>query len=375
MFGQLPKLFDRTFFIGFFLPASLMFTGIVGTLSAFNYMNDDVWKRIVQKSTFGAAVSVVIIWLISILLMAVNRPFIRLLEGYGHGNPFNILLPSRKREFERDIYPLFDKFDRIIKARRSGGIEPAPGDDLGSKLWRAANSYPEIVENVLPTKLGNVMRAYERYSDVVYGMEAIVLWPRILMVIPEDARTRVREGEALFQFALNALIGGFISFSLYVTMVGVTIHYGNSIEILNALHWPFIPALSALLGWFGWWQLPGAALERGDQIKAVFDLYRGPLAQALGLTIPPTHEAERSMWQLVSRRMSWRIPEDALAGRPLPDGGRAPPTSLDEFRKKDTQLSDQNAKQRVQAQTSEFAENKDCGKGSEEKSTAVGVQT
>jgi hypothetical protein len=376
MFGQIPKLFDRTFFIGFFLPASLMFAGILGTLNAFGYINKDVWNSGVQKSTFGVAVSIVIIWLLSIMLMAINRPVIRLLEGYGgHRNPFNILLPNRKREFERNIKSTIEKFEQIIKARRSGGIEPAPGYDFSSKLFRAATLYPEKVDNVLPTKLGNVMRAYERYAAVVYGMEAIVLWPRILMVIPEEARTRVREGEALFQFALNALIVGIISFVFYTAMMGVSLHNGNSTDLLNALKWLVIPVLSALLGWFGWSQLPGAALERGDQIKAVFDLYRAPLAQALGLTIPPTHEAERNMWQLVSRRMQWRVSTDALpgSGGTRPDGSRAPPISLDEFRKKDnTKLSDQNARQREQGSRES---KEDCGKGAEEKHTTVGVQT
>ncbi len=290
MFGQLPKLFDRSFFIGFFLPSSLLVAGIVATLCAFDYVYSDFRQLIAEKSTFGAAFSIVIIWFFSILLMALNRPFIRLLEGYGRGNPFNIFLRSRKKEFQKHIYPLLDKMKKIIEARQSGGIltEPDQEDDFRSKLWKAVNSYPEIVDNVLPTKLGNVMRAYERYSDVVYGIEAIVLWPRLFMVIPEDARNRIREGEALFQFALNALIGGSVSFVFYIVMVLVSVRSGNSTNLFSALHhWPFIPVLSALLGWFGWWQLPDAASERGEQIKAVFDLYRGALAQGLGLRTPP----------------------------------------------------------------------------------------
>jgi len=267
MFGQLPKFFDRSFFIGFFLPAALMFAGLVGTLWSFDYISSDTRKLIAEKSTFGVALSIVIVWFISILLMALNRPFIRLLEGYGRGNPFKIFLSRRKKEFETRIAPLFTRLDEIIRARRSGGIEPDQEDDFGSKLWKAVNDYPEIIDNVLATRLGNVMRSYERYSDVVYGMEAIVLWPRLFMVIPEEARNRVREGEALFQFALNALIAGFVSLALYVIMVVITLHSDNYNGLLNALRWPFIPVISVLLGWFGWWQLPDAARERGEQSR------------------------------------------------------------------------------------------------------------
>ena len=340
MFGQLPKLFDRSFFIGFFLPASLIFLGVVGTLSAFDYItySAEVKHYLADKSTTGAALSVVIIWFISILLMALNRPLIRLLEGYGRGNPFSIFLSRRKQEFKYRISPLFTKSDKIIHAQRSGGPEPDQEDDFQQNLYTAVNSYPESIENVLSTRLGNVMRAYERYSDVVYGMEAIVLWPRLFMVIPEEARNRVREGEALFQFSLNTLIVGFLNLALYIVLVAVSLHSSNATGLSDILRWPFIPVISALAAWFGWWQLPNAAGQRGEQVKSIFDLYRGMLAEALGLEFPPTHKAERDMWELVSRRMTFRLSEDVK--------------SLDEFRKKDyAKRSDQRAKAREQAQT------------------------
>jgi hypothetical protein len=49
------------------------------------------------------------------------------------------------------------------------------------------------------------MRAHERYSDVVYEIEAIALWPRLFMIIPEAARERIRESEGLFHFSINML--------------------------------------------------------------------------------------------------------------------------------------------------------------------------
>jgi len=213
-------------------------------------------------------------------------------------------------------------------------VGPDAEDDFLDKVWRAVNSYPDIIGNVLPTKLGNVMRAYERYSDVVYGMEAIALWPRIFMVIPEEARTLFREGEALFQFDLNALVAGSVSFVVYFTIVAVAVQSGNPDELLIALRWSLIPVISALLAWFGWWQLPVAAGQRGEQVKAVFDLYRDKFAEALGLELPTAHKDEVSMWVLVSRRMTYGLSEDVK--------------SLDRYRRKDdAQRSDQKAKARA----------------------------
>ena len=81
--------------------------------------------------------------------------------------------------------------------------------------------------------------------------------------------------------------------------------------------------------WFDRWisGLPNgvdeeAAVRRGEQVKSVFDLYRGSLAESLGLQLPRTEAAEREMWELVSRRMTFRISEDVQ--------------SLDRFRKQET---------------------------------------
>ena len=179
MFGALPKFFDRTFFIGFFLPSSLLCAGIVSVSLAFGYVHSDVKSFLAEKNIFGIALFIVIVWLVSILLMALNRPLIRLLEGYGSLNPSKIFLLRKRRHFKDRIEPLFIKLHQIVTARRSGGVEPVQEETFQMDLWRAVNSYPESIDNVLSTRLGNVMRSYERYSDVVYGMEAIKAHPAV----------------------------------------------------------------------------------------------------------------------------------------------------------------------------------------------------
>ncbi len=79
MFGGFPKLFDRSFFVGFFLPAFLLFIGVGANLFAFGYLDEEFTKLLAEKSTLGATLSLIIIWLLSILLMTFNRPIIRLL--------------------------------------------------------------------------------------------------------------------------------------------------------------------------------------------------------------------------------------------------------------------------------------------------------
>jgi len=313
MFGALPKLFDRSFFIGYFLPASLLFSGVVGNLIAFVDLGPKFWDFLVQKSTFGVAVSIVIIWLISIFLMAITRPLIRFLEGYGRHNPLSLFQDQHVRIFKGEIEPLLGTFKNVMDTRINAMPAPSSGVNRG-KLRAAVTNYPEREGLVLPTRLGNIMRAYERYSDIVYGIESIVMWPRLLMVVPEAARDRIREGESLFHFALNILFVGTITFLLFVGLSAESLYENHSLAAIQSFLWPAIcvPLISVFFGWLGWWLLPIAAMQRGEQVKSIFDLYRAPLAEALGLQLPATDAEERKMWQLVSRRMELRASDYRL---------------------------------------------------------------
>jgi hypothetical protein len=325
MFAGLPKLFDRSFFIGYFLPAFLLVGGIAANLFAFGRINEKVLKDIGNKDTLAAVVALVLVWLLSILLMTFSRAIIRLLEGYGDANPFRLLWPQEKERFRAKAQPQFAKVDNVLGARRRG----LPERDEFEKLdvWRAALEFPERMDLVLPTRLGNVMRAYERYSAVVYGIEAIVMWPRLMMVIPAEARESLRDAEALFYFSINMLLVGAITI---LTTVAMTIDALTRLEATNGadiLAWPVFAILAASLFfiWFSWIRLPDAARARGDQVKSMFDLYRKPLAKALGFDLPETEAEERNMWELISRRMLLRVWDDRLPGYRK---------SLDDFRSK-----------------------------------------
>jgi hypothetical protein len=330
MFGGLPKLFDRSFLIGFFLPAFLLFASGGANLVAFCHIDVEFSDLLAKADPLKATMFIVIIWLLSILLMAFNRPIIRLLEGYGGSNPFRILLPLQQENFKTKAEPHLRKLKNVLDARRKGLPESDEFSELS--VWQAVNNYPEELKLVLPTRLGNVMRAYERYSDVVYGIEAIVVWPRLIMIIPEQARERIRDAEALFHFAINMLFMG--TFTLFTSgaMIINSLYQGGVSGLADKKLWLIILVLvlGAFFASFSWWVLlPDAARQRGEQVKSTFDLYRSTLAEALGFQLPATESEERRMWRLVSRRMLLRVSGDRLSDYPK---------SLDDFRKKDVNV-------------------------------------
>jgi hypothetical protein len=362
MFGGFPKLFDRAFFIGYFLPAFLLGVGVGANLFAFGYIDEKFTDFLAKKSTaahaLGATISLVFIWLFSILMMTFSRPIIRLLEGYGGRlNPFHILLPWQQNEFKAKAEPHLRKLQSVLDTRRRGVPESEQFSELS--VFHAARDFPEKLELVLPTRLGNVMRAYERYSDVVYEIEAIALWPRLFMIIPEDVRERMRESEGLFHFSINMLFTSIVTLVTSGGMIISSLYHGGLVGLENRISWPIILVLvfGAFFAWFSWWRLPDAARQRGEQVKSAFDLYRAELADALGFELPATEDEERRMWRLVSRRMLLRVSDDRL---------RDYTGSLDGFRKKKVEVpSDkatsarQSGKQKEKAEKEKEKEEKD----------------
>lgn len=53
---------------------------------------------------------------------------------------------------------------------------------LAGEAKRLHDSYPHLLRDVMPTRLGNVLRRYERLAGAIYALDAVVAMPRVLQV-------------------------------------------------------------------------------------------------------------------------------------------------------------------------------------------------
>jgi hypothetical protein len=74
----------------------------------------------------------------------------------------------------------------------------------------------------LPTRFGNAIRSFEVYSRIIYGLEAIDGWPRLLAVIPADYRQAIDDAKAQVDFWVNIWMG-----SLLIWMGSLLIWMGS----------------------------------------------------------------------------------------------------------------------------------------------------
>lgn len=306
MFSDLPKLLDRNFAIGFFLPGTLLTLGCFFVLALHGEVDlPDTLDDLGRLSS--AVLAIVVVWLVAISLLALNYPILRFMEGYpimrlidlyGRYHPSGKERLNRliQRRFERRIRPAFELQARIDRARANGLLEPAMHADHPRHLARAAECYPDEAQHVLPTRLGNLFRAFEVYPRVLYGLDAIPAWPRLQAVMPDHCRKALADAKAQLDFCVN------LTFSAAsMTML----HLGLGLWRFD-LPAPWLGPIGLGLAAVGYWLSLSAASQFGGYVKTAFDLYRGDLAKALGLKVPDSMEAERVMWRAVSRMIIYR---------------------------------------------------------------------
>ncbi len=203
MFSELPKLFDRNFALGYFLPSTLYLVATLYLLDRYNLISNLI-NQLQADLLVGTSVIGLISWLVAILLLGANRSIYRLLEGYGKINPLKLFLGIEKWRYKRALNEI-ENLDN--KFREYQEKDKPLSTDIRVKRNRAmqflAEKFPDGIEWLLPTPFGNVIRAFEVYPRVVYGIEAIQGWNRLLAVIPKDYQDIIDNAKAQVDFWVN----------------------------------------------------------------------------------------------------------------------------------------------------------------------------
>ena len=80
----------------------------------------------------------------------------------------------------------------------------------GRRSWQILYyDYPEDEFDVLPTRLGNILRAAEHHGHYRFGAGAIILWPRLIQVAPREFVISADEARASLEFLLVLSLGSF----------------------------------------------------------------------------------------------------------------------------------------------------------------------
>ena len=154
--------------------------------------------------------------------------------------------------------------------------------DESIRLDLELNAYPVQAEARLPTRLGNVLRAAEEYPLVRYGLEITTVWPRLWLVLPEAAREELASARQSLNEHVQIMIWSVL---FLVWIVG---------------SWWALP-IGFLAAAVGYRNALAAAGVYGELIRAVFDLHRFKLYEALRWELPARPAVELATGDAVTR--------------------------------------------------------------------------
>jgi hypothetical protein len=313
LFADLPKIFDRNFIIAFFLPAVVFVAASLWLLAGFNlvphFLSFPPGQILPGATTLG-----IISWLAGILLLVLNYTIYQFLEGYGTYNPIRLLEPVQQRRYQTN-----QRLRQTVEEEYEDGLISSEEEErLGELVERRielhrqrADYFPEQ-DRLLPTAFGNAVRAFEDYPPDMYGVDSIVVWVRLLAVIPEDYRELIDTAKAQTDFWLNLW---FLSILALIEYVAVLI-YSRDVAML------WFPLVFALVVFIASSRATNAAVQWGDYVKASFDLFLPALREKLQLPTPANIHEERKLWTNFSQVVIYHDRDQVMSRVPPADEKR-----------------------------------------------------
>lgn len=231
----------------------------------------------------------VLVWLgaCAAAVEAFQDPALRVLEGYWPwwlGSVRRVLIRRKRARLTRVTSRLRALANRYAELNA----------DEAEEYTRLDEEHARLPEQLLPTDLGNVLRAAEVHSWQRYGLAATVVWPRLWLVLPSadrDELTGSRERlNATVRFVVWCAVFVAVTLTWTVIVLSARAATGSSSGYLSPL---LASVVAASLAWWGYRRVLVAAEMFGDLVKAAFDVRHGDLIEAVGW--PPLELHERPL--------------------------------------------------------------------------------
>ena len=142
--------------------------------------------------------------------------------------------------------------------------------------------------HLMPTQLGNILRAAEERPKNQYGLDPLICWPRLWLLLPDSVKAELSEAR-------------------------MTLNTGARIWLWSLLFlvWTPLAWWASLAGFLSSylayrWMLNAATIY-GDLLESAFDLYRIELYKSLRWPLPTSPQEERKLGEQLTAYL-WKRP-------------------------------------------------------------------
>ena len=214
--------------------------------------------------------SFILVTLSSFLAQRFELTILRWLEGYWPLvlRPLHLrLLVHQAQRLERAK----EQFQRLA-VRGIDTLNPIQRQQLIALDWQLMQTPPP--QFLMPTRLGNVLRAAEQRPKIKYGLDAILCWPRLWFLLPKETQQELETARDSLNAAVRLWLWGVLSI-----IWGIWTWWAVAIGLMIAV-----------FAYYRW--ILDAAAIYAALLESAFDLYRLELYKALRWPLPATPAEE-----------------------------------------------------------------------------------
>lgn len=269
-----------------FSPAFLFWGGGLGM-----YVLHNGWQELWQwlsglelvEQVALLVIALLVLILSSLLMQRLRFNILRLLEGYW---PWLFRwLADKLADMQNWRFERWERNWNELKSREAA-LSRREALKL-VELEMRTHYFPSAPKDLLPTALGNTLKAAETTPTHKYGLDAFVCWPRLWLLLPDNTRDDLSAARQV----LNTLVELWAWGLLFLIWL-----IGSPWALLVSVLWLLIARLLLLQ----------AAMAYADLFESAFDLHRWSLYKSVGWPLPETSgEAEIAAGQRLTEFL-WR---------------------------------------------------------------------
>jgi hypothetical protein len=274
--GQITERLDARFILTLFFPSLVFWGGLTAVYASASDLEAAITGWQAQNATIQLMQIILALAWVTFFAYFLGNQLVWLtkqFEGYWQWIPvIGQRLANMRRKHYQDVLKKLESADRYETI-----------------YYRFP--FPDEPEEVMPTRLGNILKNSEQYADKRYEMDAVLLWPRLYPVLPEGFIKILDGTKASLDFLL--IISTLSGLFALVTGIYLVVSHGPWLLFLLCFAGGWLVAYLAYLSALE------AAVTYGQLIKSAFDLYKDALRQQLGYERSKSLKEERAFWGVV----------------------------------------------------------------------------
>jgi len=304
------------------VPSSLYVTFVYLLIASGSWAHPPDWRQafiaLEHPGVSGLAFLAFLSIGLGIIIHPIQFAIVQFLEGYWGASQAALAIRTQRILYYQKLCERLERAQNsaseVLNSWKDAGVKAtahsrAPFNSQYSEAKRVRDTaFPPLLDQIMPTRLGNILRRAEIQAGSQYGMNALQSVPHLLMIAPEKHASYVNDQRTLLDLAVRMT---FLSAVATGTAVLFLWPYGP---------WVLVTLFPYAITYLSYRGAVVAARHYGSALSLLINLDRFRLYEELHLQLPATTEDERDLNERMARLFAYDIDEDVRYEHPAGSG-------------------------------------------------------